>query len=229
MILIGRSTTGEPMLSDTSSGSSHPYKVALILLVCFHILVIASSNFLVQLPIHFWGVNTTWGAFSFPFIFISTDLTVRLLGKHNARILIAWVMLPALLLSYIVSVVWQQASFRGFDALLHWNMFVGRIALASFSAYVFGQLLDITVFDKLRQMKQWWIAPTASTIFGMLIDTLSFFAIAFYHSPDAFMSAHWFEIGMVDYSIKLIIGLIFFIPLYGVLLNAILKIMRKTA
>lgn len=200
---------------------------ALAVLVILHTLIICASNYLVQLPIEIAGFHTTWGAFSFPLIFVSTDLTVRLMGKRSARKLIAQVMLPALILSYVISVLWQQGAFRGFGALLEWNTFVARIALASFSAYVFGQLLDIQVFDRLRRLPQWWIAPTASTIFGMLIDTLAFFAVAFYRGPDPFMAQHWLEIGIVDYVIKLIIGLLLFVPLYGALLNLLLRMLGR--
>lgn len=200
---------------------------ALFVLIAFHVLVICASNYLVQLPITLFGFNTTWGAFSFPFIFVTTDLTVRMLGKRSARVLIAWVMLPALIISYAISVIWQQGSYHGWQALWIPNAFVGRIALASFGAYVLGQLLDIQVFDRLRKLPQWWVAPTASTVFGMLIDTLAFFFIAFYKSPDPFMAAHWFEIGMVDYSIKLIIGLLLFVPLYGALLNVLVHYLGK--
>ncbi|MBX9762994.1 MAG: queuosine precursor transporter, partial [Pseudomonadaceae bacterium] len=91
-------------------------RMALVTLVLFHILIITASNYLVQLPITLFGWHTTWGAFSFPFIFLATDLTVRLLGKRHARLVIAQVMLPALLISYSVSVLFQEASFRGFAA-----------------------------------------------------------------------------------------------------------------
>lgn len=197
-------------------------RLALTALVTFHILIITASNYLVQLPVALFGLHTTWGAFSFPFIFLTTDLTVRLLGKRDARILIAQVMAPALLISYVVSVLWQEAQFRGFQALGEWNLFVARIALASFGAYVLGQLLDIQVFDRLRRLPQWWVAPAASTLFGMLIDTLAFFAIAFHHGPNAFMAEHWVEIALVDYVIKLSIGFALFVPLYGALLKWIL-------
>src|SRR5690606_40565336 len=95
----------------------------------------------------------TWGAFSFPFIFLASDLTVRLLGKQTARRVIARVMLPALLVSYVVSVLFQQGAFRGLDALGEFNSFVLRISLASLMAYVCGQLLDNQVFDRLRRQK----------------------------------------------------------------------------
>ncbi|WP_411021211.1 queuosine precursor transporter, partial [Salmonella sp. ZJJH19_0069] len=91
----------------------------------------------------------------------ATDLTVRLLGKAPARKVIARVMLPALVASYVVSVLYKDGVFSGFAALQEFNVFVGRIALASFCAYVLGQLLDIQVFDRMRRLRQWWVAPTA--------------------------------------------------------------------
>ncbi|MDD1506072.1 7-cyano-7-deazaguanine/7-aminomethyl-7-deazaguanine transporter [Pseudomonas sp. CNPSo 3701] len=192
-------------------------------LIAFHILIIIASNYLVQLPITLFGWHTTWGAFSFPFIFLATDLTVRLIGKHAARVVIARVMVPALIASYIVSVLFHDGAFGGLAAIGEFNLFVFRIALASFLAYVLGQLLDIQVFDRLRQLKQWWIAPTASTIFGNLLDTFAFFSVAFWHSDDPFMAANWVEIATVDYVIKLTISLILFVPLYGMLLGAIVR------
>jgi uncharacterized integral membrane protein (TIGR00697 family) len=127
-------------------------------------------------------------------------------------------MLPALLVSYGVSVLFQQGRFQGFEALAQWNLFVGRIALASFMAYVLGQLLDIHVFDRMRRLRAWWVAPTFSTILGNLADTFAFFAIAFWQGPDPFMRQHWVEIAWFDYAVKLSISLVFFLPLYGVLL-----------
>ena len=194
-------------------------------LIAFHILIIIASNYLVQLPITLFGWHTTWGAFSFPFIFLATDLTVRLLGKGPARRVIAQVMVPALVASYVVSVLFHQGAFAGFSALGEFNLFVFRIAVASFLAYAFGQILDIQVFDRLRRLRQWWIAPSASTIFGNLLDTFLFFSIAFWHSDDPFMAANWVEFASVDYVIKLIISLALFVPLYGMLLNAIVRLL----
>ncbi|MGX5217287.1 7-cyano-7-deazaguanine/7-aminomethyl-7-deazaguanine transporter [Pseudomonas segetis] len=202
---------------------------ALVALIAFHILIIIASNYLVQLPITLFGWHTTWGAFSFPFIFLATDLTVRLLGKAPARKVIARVMLPALLASYVVSVLYQDGVFSGFAALQEFNLFVGRIALASFCAYVLGQLLDIQVFDRMRRLRQWWVAPTASTILGNLLDTFVFFSIAFWQSSDPFMAEHWVEIASVDYAIKLTVSLVLFVPLYGVLLGAIARLLQGRA
>lgn len=192
---------------------------ALGYLVLFHLLVIASSNYLVQLPFTVFGYHTTWGAFTFPFIFLATDLTVRIFGAGMARKIIFRVMMPALLVSYLLSVLFFQGEYQGLGHLTEFNLFVARIAIASFMAYLLGQILDVSVFNRLRQLKQWWIAPTASTIFGNAIDTIAFFGIAFYHSPDPFMAANWTEIALVDYSFKLIISLGLFVPIYGVLLN----------
>lgn len=172
---------------------------ALFWLVLFHILIIAASNYLVQFPFQIFGIHTTWGAFSFPFIFLATDLTVRIFGSHLARRIIFWVMFPALLLSYVFSVLFHNGSWTGLGALSEFNTFVGRIALASFAAYAIGQILDIFVFNKLRRLKAWWIAPTASTVIGNALDTLVFFAVAFYASSDGFMAANWQGIAFVDY------------------------------
>ncbi|QFT85130.1 Inner membrane protein YhhQ [Halomonas sp. THAF12] len=188
-------------------------------LVAFHILVITASNYLVQLPFSLFGLHTTWGAFSFPFIFLATDLTVRLFGKEPARAIILRVMFPSLVISYVVSVVFPRGGFAGLEALGEWNLFVARIALASFMAYVLGQLLDVTVFDRLRRLRAWWVAPALSTLLGNLADTFAFFSIAFHRGTDAFMATHWPEIAWVDYGIKLGISLAFFLPLYGVLLG----------
>lgn len=194
-------------------------------LIAFHILIIIASNYLVQKPMTLFGWQTTWGAFSFPFIFLATDLSVRLLGKAAARQVIARVMLPALVASYAVSVLFHEGAFSGFAALGEFNLFVFRIALASFLAYVLGQLLDVQVFDRLRGLRHWWVAPAASTVLGNLLDTYAFFSIAFWHSPDAFMAANWVEIATVDYAVKLAISLALFVPLYGMLLNAIVRLL----
>ncbi|WP_371370306.1 7-cyano-7-deazaguanine/7-aminomethyl-7-deazaguanine transporter [Pseudomonas sp. QL9] len=202
---------------------------ALAGLIVFHIIIIIASNYLVQLPMTLFGWQTTWGAFSFPFIFLATDLTVRLLGKGPARRVIARVMLPALLASYVVSVLFQDGGYRGFAALGEFNTFVGRIALGSFFAYALGQILDIQVFDRLRKLRQWWIAPVVSTLFGNLMDTFAFFSVAFWHSANPFMAEHWVEIASVDFAVKLSVSLILFVPLYGVLLNAILRRVQRPA
>lgn len=202
---------------------------SLLLLAFFHIFIITISNYLVQIafeikiPFTDIAIPTTWGTFTFPFIFLATDLTVRVFGAALARKIIFVVMIPALVVSYIVSVLFFEGTFQGLATLGEFNLFVFRIALASFVAYAVGQLIDIFVFNRLRQGKTWWLAPASSTTFGSLIDTFVFFAVAFYQSEDAFMAENWFAIGSVDYAFKLFVSLLLFVPLYGVLLNFIVK------
>lgn len=200
----------------------------LAVLVGFHIFIIIASNYLVQLPINLLGFHSTWGAFSFPFIFLATDLTVRLIGKPEARRVIARVMLPALVASYVVSVLFHEGRFNGFGSLTEFNGFVFRIALASFAAYALGQLLDIQVFDRIRRSASaWWLAPAASSVVGQAMDTAAFFAIAFWRSSDPFMAANWVEIAVVDYVIKLVVSLALFVPAYGVLLAAVVRMLQR--
>lgn len=199
--------------------SSQQYRTALIRLSLFHIAVITASNYLVQLPFTLFGFHTTWGALSFPFIYLATDLTVRVFGAGLARRIIFAVMLPALVSSYVLSVLFFEASYQGLGVLSEFNLFVARIALASFMAYVLGQIMDVSVFNRLRQVKAWWVAPTCSTIFGNLVDTLAFFSLAFWRSPDPFMAEHWVEIAWVDYGFKLVFSLALFVPAYGLLLK----------
>ena len=196
---------------------------AVVWLSLFHLLVITSSNYLVQLPVSVFGFHTTWGAFSFPFIFLATDLTVRIFGAPLARRIVFAVMIPALMISYVISSLFYMGEWQGFAALAHFNLFVARIAAASFMAYALGQILDVHVFNRLRQSKHWWLAPTASTLFGNISDTLAFFFIAFWRSTGPFMAAHWVEIALVDYTFKVLISIVFFLPMYGVLLNMLMK------
>jgi len=198
-----------------------------LLLVGFHILIIASSNYLVQFPITVFGFKATWGAFTFPFIFLATDLTVRLFGARLGRRIIFYAMFPALVVSYVITVGFRHGLWLGFDAIFSFDLFVARIAIASFSAYVVGQILDIFVFNKLRQHKQWWHAPLASAIFGNLLDTITFFTIAFYKTSDAYLAENLVEIATVDYIFKMIINALFFLPLYKVILDQILKRLQR--
>ncbi len=192
---------------------------ALFFIAAFHLLIIASSNYLVQIPFTVFGFHTTWGAFTFPFIFLATDLTVRIFGPSLARKIIFCVMIPAMFLSYILSVLFSEGTFKGVESLATIDWFVARIAIASLLAYLLGQVLDVSIFNQLRLLKAWWIAPAASTLLGNGLDTLAFFGIAFYQSPDPFMAQHWQEIAWADYGFKIIISLGLFIPMYGILLS----------
>ncbi|MDO4435445.1 MAG: 7-cyano-7-deazaguanine/7-aminomethyl-7-deazaguanine transporter [Cardiobacteriaceae bacterium] len=192
---------------------------ALWILSFWHIVIIAASNYLVQIPFEFFGLKTTWGAFSFPFIFLTTDLTVRIFGASLARSIILWAMLPAFAISYAISILFYEGQFTSFAELSALNTMVARICFASFLAYVVGQLLDVHVFNRLRQRKQWWVAPFASTMLGNIVDTLIFFSVAFYKSSDEYMATHWLDFAWVDYGWKLAISTLLFLPAYGLLLN----------
>ena len=194
---------------------------ALIILISFHILIIGASNYLVQIPFQLFGVYTTWGTFSFPLVYLATDLTVRVFGSVRARKIIFGSMIPALVLSYTISILFFEGKFQGFDGFSTLNIFVFRIAVASFIAYVTGQLLDVSVFSYLRRNQQWWVAPSVSTTIGNLVDTILFYVIAFYLSSDQFMATHWPEIALVDYIFKLLVSLILFLPIYGIVLKVL--------
>ena len=200
---------------------------ALAVLVAFHVVVIAASNYLVQIPFQVLGLHTTWGTFSFPLVYLATDLTVRIFGKGQARKIIFLTMIPALLISYLVSILFFEGHFQGLGVLAVFNFFVFRIAFASFIAYLAGQLLDVKVFSRLREHRSWWVAPGASTIVGNLVDTILFYSIAFWASSDAFMALHWPEIAAVDYCFKIVVSMLLFLPAYGVLLNLLTETMMR--
>lgn len=182
-------------------------------LVVAHMTIICLSNILVQIPVSVVGLRTTCGAFSYPLVFILTDLTTRFLSARIARRVVYIAMLPGLIASFLIS-NWFEYGY-----LWAYNTMAMRIALASFSAYVVGQLIDIVFFQKLRQQKQWWVAPTVATIFGNFLDTYCFFFVAFYQCNNPYLSAHWVEIATVDLGFKLLISLVSFIPFYGFLLK----------
>ena len=157
------------------------------------------------------------------FIFLSTDLTVRIFGKLRARKIVFLATMPGLVLSYFVGALFEHGEFQGLTNLSVFSYFVFRITLASLTAYLLGQLCDILVFQRLRELKTWWPAPVTSSILGNLLDTYVFFAVAFYNTNDAFMAAHWVEIATFDYMVKICANMLIFVPIYGVILNYIIK------
>ena len=187
--------------------------------VC-HVLLITISNILVQFPFEVFGYHTTWGAFTYPVIFIMTDLTTRIFHAKAARNIIFHSMLPGLVISYMIA-----SHFGTTDAQVSAGLFVIhpmplRIAFACFIAYTVSQLLDVFVFQKLRHKMSWCVAPAISSTIANLIDTILFFSVAFYHCGNPFLSQHWLEIAMVDMFFKVLITLIAFVPIYGIILNA---------
>ncbi len=187
-----------------------------------HILLLTLSNVLVQYPFELFGYHTTWGAFTYPAIFILTDLTTRLASAQEARAIVYRSMFPGLIISYCVA-SYIEASGLSLSDLFSVHVMPLRIALACFCAYVVGQVLDIFVFQRYRANSSWWLAPLMSTTVGNIVDTVIFFAIAFYHCSNPFLSQHWTEIAVVDMFFKFSISLIAFVPIYGI----VLRIMKR--
>lgn len=192
-------------------------KQTLIYLVLFQIIVITVSNFLVSIPIEFLNLKLTWSAFSFPLVVLAIDLTIRILGKSIARATIT-ISYPFAIVSSIGVLLIEGSSVN--EAL--------RIGFASASAYGISTLLDVYIFQVIREKyKYWWLAPSVSTVFANVIDTFVFFYAAFYNSTDEYMKENWTEIAVNQSFIKIVIGLLFFLPFYGILLNYLMKKIKK--
>ena len=127
--------------------------------------IVVASNILVQF---LWGQWLTWGAFTYPFAFLVTDLMNRIHGVAAAR--------KVVLAGFVIGVI---CSLIGTQIMGEFGPLVTvRIAIASGLAFLSAQLLDVGIFSALRQGK-WWRAPLASTLAGSTLDTALFFSIAF--------------------------------------------------
>lgn len=115
-------------------------------------------------------------------------------------------MIPALFVSYAISSLFYMGSWQGFESADALQPVRRAYCHRQLYGLRPGQILDVHVFNRLRQNHRWWMAPTASTLFGNVSDTLAFFFIAFWRSPDAFMAEHWMEIALVDYAFKVLIS-----------------------
>lgn len=146
-------------------------------------LVVVGSNYLVQFPINDW---LTWGAFTYPAAFLVSDLLNRRFGPHAAR-RVAW------------------AGF-GFAVCVSLWAATPRIALASGTAFIVAQLLDIRVFHRLRD-GPWWRAPLFAVIPAAVLDTALFFSIAF-----AGMGLPWVSWALGDLGVKLLVGVFMLAP-----------------
>lgn len=182
-------------------------------LVALQVIVIAISNALVNIPVEILGVKLTWAAFTFPLVILATDLTVRLLGKQTARATVA-ASYPLAIIASIAVVLAEGAP----------ESVALRIGFASATAYAIGTLLDVYVFQMIRERyTAWWAAPALSTIVANVIDSYTFFAVAFNNSADEYMAANWMEIAGSQTVLKIVVGLIVFLPAYGLLLNHLKK------
>ena len=179
-------------------------------LALLHVAVIIVSNALVSIPVEILGVKLTWAAFTFPLVILATDLTVRLLGKGIARATIA-AAYPFAILGSIGVVLAEGAP----------ESVALRIGFASATAYLVGTMLDVYVFQYVRERftKQWWAAPALSMVAANFIDSYTFFSVAFYESADQYMAANWSEIALSQSILKIAVGFLLFLPAYGILLN----------
>jgi len=184
-------------------------------LVILHTAIIAISNYLVtirfnvfpgaDLPI-FGEFPLAAAAFTFPIVVVATDLTVRLIGKEAARAVVARAIIPAIIASVLV-------------LLALGDEHAYRVGIASGVAYGVGTMLDVYVFQHIRERwsNAWWAAPALSTIVANIIDTYTFFYTAFYPQP-------WVaDVAFNNTLTKIVVGLVVFLPAYGVLLNYLQK------
>ena len=179
------------------------------LLVILHISIITLSNVLVSIPIELYGFKITWAAFSFPLVVVATDLTIRLIGKSMAQKTITFSFPFAIISSVLILYLENNPVSVSL-----------RIGVASGFAYAIGVLIDIHAFQFIRKKySSWWIAPSLSTIVSNVIDSYTFFFTAFYNSDDFYMAQNWLEIAGTQTVLKILIGLIFFLPTYGILLS----------
>ena len=158
-------------------------------------LVVLASNYLVQFPIKYYGLEQllTYGAFSYPIAFLITDLANRSYGKIAARKIVYF--------GFVIGICFTLFFSTNFDDLIS-----VRIAIGSGSAFLVAQLLDVQVFDKLRK-KQWFIAPLTSSLIGSTVDTFLFFSISFYAT-----GVPWVTLSLGDLAVKIFVALIMLIP-----------------
>ena len=158
-------------------------------------VVVLSSNYLVQFPINYYGLNEilTYGAFSYPIAFLITDLANRSFGKLVARKLVYFGFLLGIGFTILFS-----TNFSDFISI--------RIAIGSGVAFLTAQLLDVQIFDNLRR-KKWFVAPLTSSLIGSTVDTFIFFFISFYGT-----NVPWFTLALGDLSVKIFVAMIMLIP-----------------
>ena len=169
-------------------------------------LVIVLSNYLVQFPVNYVGLQDifTYGAFSYPIAFLITDLTNRRYGKIVARKIVY--------IGFILGVTLTLYFSTDFS-----NLISKRIAIGSGTAFLIAQLLDVQVFDRLRK-KVWFVAPLASSLIGSCIDTFLFFSIAFYGTE-----VNWITLSIGDLFVKMFVALVMLIP-FRILLSRVHEI-----
>ena len=181
-------------------------------------MVVVASNILVQFLLGDW---LTWGALTYPLAFFVTDVTNRLHGPVAARRVV-----------YAGFAVGLACSLAGTQIEGSFGPLVSlRVAIASGAAFLVGQLLDITVFNRLRAMN-WWLPPLVSSLIGSAVDTVVFFSLAFSGSlaflapqvdvawanlPVALLGQGpvlplWVSLAVADFSVKIALALVTLVP-----------------
>ena len=158
-------------------------------------VVVLSSNYLVQFPIKYYGLEEilTYGAFSYPVAFLITDLANRSYGKLVARKIVY--------IGFAIGVSFTLLFSTNFADLIS-----VRNAIGSGTAFLVAQLLDVQIFDQLRK-KKWFIAPITSSFIGSTVDTFLFFSISFYAT-----GIPWVTLSLGDLAVKIFVALIMLIP-----------------
>ena len=158
-------------------------------------VVVLSSNYLVQFPIKYYGLEEilTYGAFSYPVAFLITDLANRSYGKFVARKIVY--------IGFVIGISFTVLFSTNFADLIS-----VRIAIGSGTAFLVAQLLDVKIFDQLRE-KKWFVAPLTSSLTGSIVDTFLFFSISFYGTE-----VPWVTLSLGDLTVKIIVALLMLIP-----------------
>ena len=157
--------------------------------------IVLTSNYLVQFPFNFFGLEEllTYGAFSYPIAFLITDLTNRTYGKIIARKIVY--------IGFAIGILFTIFFSTNFADLISI-----RIAFGSGTAFIIAQLLDVQIFDMLRR-KKWFIAPLTSSFIGSFVDTFLFFSISFYGT-----GINWITLSLGDLAVKICVALLMLIP-----------------
>ena len=165
--------------------------------------VVLASNYLVQFPIKYYGLDEvlTYGAFSYPIAFLITDLANRSYGKVVARKIVY--------IGFFTGIIFTLFFSTNFSDLISI-----RIAIGSGTAFIIAQLLDVNIFDYLRK-KRWYVAPITSSFIGSTVDTFLFFSISFYGT-----GVPWVTLSLGDLAVKILVAIIMLIP-FRILLKII--------
>ncbi len=158
-------------------------------------VVVLCSNYLVQFPIQYLGLEEifTYGAFTYPIAFLITDLANRTYGKLAARKIVY--------VGFVIGISFTLIFSTNFSDLISL-----RIAIGSGTAFIVAQLLDVQIFDQLRK-KKWFVAPLTSSCIGSIVDTFLFFSISFYGT-----GVPWITLSFGDLAVKILVTLLMLIP-----------------